>query len=58
MLLPSSNEVEEIRDNFSVLVAWILVQIAPEFANFSEVIVEHISHKYSTEMAQKSHVVC
>ncbi len=56
LLLPCSAELEQISTNFSILIARILIKHAPEFAG---AVVDHnIPHKYSSEMAQKSHVVC
>lgn len=58
MLLPSSEELDGIKKSFSILIARILAKHVPEFADFQDSVVEHIPHKYSSEMEERSHVVC
>lgn len=58
MLLPSSEELDGITKSFSILIARILAKHVPEFVDFQDAVVDHIPHKYSCEMEQKSNVVC
>lgn len=57
MLLPSQDELDGIKGSFSILIARILARHLPEFADFQDAVVDHIPHKYSCEMEQKSNVV-
>ena len=55
--LPSVKDQHRQRYNFIVLVARMLVQHLECFAEFKDVCVSHIPHKYSKELAKKSESV-
>ena len=54
-LLPSTSDYQKVKDNFTILVAHILLKriLHTRFQWF----MNHIPHKYSLEMAKKSKVV-
>ena len=58
-VLPSSEDLEAISENFIHLVARILIVYIPYFstigAGFKK---QHITHEFYSEMAEKSEVVC
>lgn len=57
-LLPTKEDDIVLRSNFINLVSRVLVENIPFFkATFDGVVTQHIQHKYSSEMAMKSHVV-
>lgn len=57
-ILPTTSEYQKLKDNFAILVAHIIVKHIPYFTqDFSGLLVNHIPHKYSSEMAKKSEVV-
>ena len=57
-ILPTTSDYQKLKDNFTILVAHILVKHVPYFTqDFSGLLVNHIPHKYSLEMAKKSEVV-
>ena len=57
-LLPSPNDYEALMNNFAILLSRCLVQHCPYFQKtFSDVVQNHIYHKYSTEMSMLSEVV-
>ena len=57
-LIPTAEDNAAMLTNFSMLVTREIVQHMPFFAkNFSDVIVSHIPHTYSKEMARKSEIV-
>ena len=55
--LPSVKDQHRHRYNYIVLVARMLVQHLECFAEFKDVCVSHIPHKYSKELAKKSESV-
>ena len=58
MLLPTSKDDTELRDNFMVLISRILVTHLELFKIvFSDVVAWHIDHPYSAQMSRKSTVV-
>ena len=58
LTLPTAEEDAVMLTNFSMLVTHEIVQHMPFFAkNFSDVIISHILHTYSKEMARKSEIV-
>ena len=58
MLLPTSKDDTELRDNFMVLISRILVTHLELFKfGFSDVVAWHIDHPYSAQMSRKSTVV-
>ena len=58
MLLPTSKDDTELRDNFMVLISRILVTHLQLFKfGFSDVVAWHIDHPYSAQMSRKSTVV-
>ncbi len=56
-LLPSQADLQGVLNNVAMLIARITVKNVPCLAELSEGVVHHIPHKYSAEMAQKSHMV-
>ena len=56
-LLPDANDCEQLIDNVAVMIGRILIKYVPSFSKFSELAQSHISHKYSSQMSLKSHVV-
>lgn len=56
-LLPSAESNLSVGSDFVVLVSRIVVKLLPAFRMFRDVVVHHIPHKYSKEMAEKSEVV-
>ena len=57
-LLPTDEDIEEMKSNFGVLIARQLIQYLPYFKkHFSDVIVQHISHAHEVEMKETSEVV-
>ena len=55
--LPNSLDLQQIRGNLIVLVSRLLTQSIVHLRPLSKCIPDHILHKYSQEMAQKSEVV-
>ena len=55
--LPNSLDLQQIRGNLIVLVSRLLTQYIVHLRPLSKCIPDHILHKYSQEMAQKSEVV-
>ena len=52
-ILPTMSDYQKLKDNFAILVAHILVKHVPYFTqDFSGLLVNHIPHKYSLEMAK------
>lgn len=57
-LLPSSMDYQILKEHFAILVARVLVEHIPYFAeDFKGLVENHIPHPYISEMAQKSKVV-
>lgn len=56
-LLPSDDSNFAVESDFITLVSRILVKYLPAFSFLKDVVVHHIPHQYSKEMAQKSEVV-
>ena len=57
-LLPTDEDIEEIKSNFGVLIARQLIQYFPYFEkHFSDVVIQHISHAHEAEMKEASEVV-
>lgn len=57
-LLPGETVFKNIKRRWAVLVSRVIVKYLPAFKNFRSVVVRHIPHKYSKEMAVKSDLVC
>ena len=55
---PSSDDDNKLLLNFEILVTRILVKHLPGMEKLSSKVTDHISHKYSSNMTQKSKVVC
>ena len=53
-ILPTTADYQALKDNFSILVARILVEHIPYFKDFKGLVDNHISHPYSSEMAKSS----
>lgn len=56
-MLPSEDSNFAVESDFITLVSRILVKYLPAFSFLKDVVVHHIPHQYSQEMAQKSEVV-
>ena len=57
-IIPTSSDYQTLKDNFSLLVARVLVEYIPYFSgDFKGLAARHILHEYSQEMANKSDVV-
>ena len=57
-ILPTTLDYQTLKDNFTILVARILVEHIPYFGeDFKGLVPSHISHQYSSEMAKRSEVV-
>ena len=57
-LLPTADDIEEIKSNFGVLIARQLVQYFPFFEkHFSDVVTQHIPNAHEAEMKEVSEVV-
>ena len=55
--LPTTEDSKELCQNYAIMLGRLLVQKLPYFAAFKNCTVDHISHRYSEEMQQKSTVV-
>ena len=55
-LLPSDDSNFAVESDFITLVSRILVKYLPALSFLKDVVVHHIPHQYSQEMAQKSEV--
>lgn len=55
--LLSSDEMESMKKEFTILVARVLLKFFPCMKPLSRVVPGHIEHKYSEEMAKKSEIV-
>ena len=57
-ILPTKEDEEELRKNFTILMARTLCDYMPFFQKFGKGALErHISHKFSVEMSKKSEIV-
>lgn len=57
-VLPDTTDYDLLRKDFTILVSRIIVKYLPFFnTHFKKSVVQHIPHKYSTEMCKKSEVV-
>ena len=57
-ILPTTSDYQVLKDNFSILIARILVEHTPYFReDFKGLVVNHIQHPYSSLMANASEVV-
>jgi L1 cell adhesion molecule like protein len=56
-LLISTNDINSILKNASIIIGRLFVKLVPGFSKFDFLVKQHIKHQYSTEMSQKSHVV-
>lgn len=57
VVLPSSEDVDQLLSNFAVLATRILVEHVPALAKFSGITTDHIKHQHYKEMSTKSKVV-
>jgi hypothetical protein len=56
--VPSSNDLDELRERMEIIVSRILCQHVPHFKQFyNDVVCWHISHQYSAESAKPSTLV-
>lgn len=56
-LLPSPNDMRDIRHNMALLIARTLKKYVPYFAKYAKGLERHITHEFSDEMARSSVVV-
>ena len=56
-LLPTGDDEEKLRTNFTTLVSRVLVKHMKYFTQYSKAVDRHIQHDFSKEMAMKSEVV-
>ena len=56
-LLPTGDDEEMLRTNFTTLISRVLVKHMKYFAQYSKAMDRHIRHDFSKEMAMKSEVV-
>ena len=57
-LLPSTTDNQMVKEHFAILVARVLVEHIPYFAeDFKGLVENHIAHQYTSEMAKTSAVV-
>ncbi|XP_066917617.1 uncharacterized protein [Clytia hemisphaerica] len=52
--LPTKQDLKKVEKEFIIIAARILVKYIPSMSVFKDVIVHHIDHQYSEEMAKKS----
>lgn len=53
-LLPGKAAMNSYKSSFSTLIARVLTKYMPAYSVFKHVVVKHIPHRYSKEMAEKS----
>ena len=58
IFFPTAEDNEQLLSNFEILVMRMLVKHIPGLQHLSPALSHHIPHKYSRNMALKSHVVC
>ena len=58
VVLPSTEDVNQLLSNFAVIATRILVEHVPALAKFSGITTDHIKHQCYEEMSKKSKVVC
>ena len=56
-LLPTQEDIQNIKDNICILVSRMLVAHIPALKRFATAVCKHIPHRYATEMANTSTVV-
>ena len=56
-IIPSDSVLSSLRCSFIPLVARVLTKYLPAYKEFKDVIIHHIPHKYSKEMAEQSQEV-
>lgn len=56
-LLPTEHDIENLKENCTVLASRVLAQYIPAFQQFKESVAKHIPHQYQQEMSCKSDVV-
>ena len=52
--LPSVADCTALRDNYVILFSRVICETLTEFCSFRDCVPQHITHKYSAEMAKKS----
>ena len=55
--LPSEDDCQALRQDFIVLVARVLVKYLPWFIVIKPVVADHMPHRYTNCMGQKSEIV-
>ena len=56
-LLPSVDDLQSLKRTWAILISRVLCKYIPTLREFKDVVIHHIPHEYSEEMAQKSHMV-
>jgi len=56
-LLPSEDVLQSLKKTWSILISRVLCKYIGVLKDFKDVVIYHIPHEYSKEMAQKSHMV-
>lgn len=56
--LPTKQDLNIVEKEFIILAARVLVKYIPSMEFFKDVVVHHIDHQYSEEMAKISEQVC
>ena len=56
-LLPTGDDEDILRRNFTILICRVLIKHMQYFAPFNKAIDKHIQHDFSSQMSQKSEVV-
>ena len=57
VLLPSIDDEMIMKENFSTLISRVLVKHMKHLQSYTSIVSQHILHKYSKEMSEKSQVV-
>ena len=55
--LPDAADCAQLRENYSILLARVIVEELPYFKVFRDRVVNHIKHEHSLQMKEKSVVV-
>ena len=56
-LLPDAVVIQAVQNSFVILVSRVVTKFLKHFKFFKDVVIHHIPHKYSKEMAKKSEFV-
>ena len=56
-IVPTTEDQEKLRSEYKELVGRVLVKHIPQFNQFTENVLEHIPHEYSSAMASKTEII-